>query len=84
MATRKKSTIIHKSEKPIQGMIELLGEIERTIREFTVLLTEVEPSKHRGVRGLPKLTTKQIEIKKQIDAAQRRYNAVLKIMMMSK
>ena len=82
-STRKTSTVIHKTEKPIKDMIELLGETERTIRDLAMLLAEAEPSKHRGVRGLRNLTTKQIEIKKQIEAAQRRYNAVLKILMMS-
>ena len=82
--SRKKTTIIHKSEKPTKVLIELLGEIERTIRELTVLMAESPLNTHRGVRGLPKLTTKQIEIKKQIEAAQRRYNAVLKLLMSSK
>ncbi|MCK5706598.1 MAG: hypothetical protein KAI43_03005 [Candidatus Aureabacteria bacterium] len=82
-STRKTSTIIHKSEKPIKDLIELLGEIERTIRELTVLMAESIPSKHLGVRGLPKLSTKQLQIKKQIEAAQRRYNMVLKILMLS-
>lgn len=80
-STRKKTTVIHRTEKPVQDIIQLLGEIERTIRELTILLAEASPSKHMGVRGLPKLTTKQIEIKKQIQAAQRRYHAVLKLLM---
>ena len=79
--TRKKSTVIHRTEKPVKDIVQLLGEIERTIRELTILLAESTPSKHRGVRGLPKLTTKQIEIKKQIQAAQRRYYAVLRLLM---
>ncbi|MCK5708102.1 MAG: hypothetical protein KAI43_10655 [Candidatus Aureabacteria bacterium] len=56
--TRKKTTIIHRTEKPVQDIVQLLGEIERTIRELTILLAESTPSKHRGVRGLQKLTTK--------------------------
>ena len=79
-STRKKSTVVHRTEKPIQDIIQLLGEIERTIRELTILFTEVEPSKHMRARGMSKLTTKQMEIKKQIEAAQRRYYAALKML----
>ena len=78
-SNRKTSTVIHRSEKPIKDLIELLGEIERTIRELTILMAESTPSKHQGLRGLPKLTSKQIIIKEQIEAAQRRYDFVLKM-----
>ena len=77
---KKKSTIVHKTEKPVQDIIQLLGEIERTIRELTVALSETEASKHMGARGLPKLTAKQIEIKEQIKAAQRRYDMTTKLL----
>ena len=75
----KKTTIIHKSEKPVENIMELLGETERTIRELTSLFAELTPSKHIGIKGMPRLTNEQIEVKKQLENAHKRYMALLKL-----
>ncbi|MBN1521562.1 MAG: hypothetical protein JW928_03435 [Candidatus Aureabacteria bacterium] len=80
-STNKRTTIIHRTQKPVQDLIQLLGEIEITIRELTLILVDLTPSRHIGAGGKEKPTAKQLEIKKQIEAAQKRYNAVLKLLM---
>jgi hypothetical protein len=66
-----------KAEKPVENLYGLLGEAERTIRELTVLLAEEETSRHIGVSGLERLTARQLEVKKQLEAAQKRYQDLL-------
>jgi len=84
LSKSKKTTIIHKTEKPVGNLLELLGETERTIRELTSLFAESSSAKHIGVRGMPKLTNEQLEIKKQLENAHKRYMAVLKLIEKSK
>ena len=69
-----------KTEKPVETLYGLLGEAERTIRELTVILAEEETSRHIGVSGLEKLTARQLEIKKQLDAAQKRYDSLMSML----
>jgi hypothetical protein len=80
--TAKKTTSASaaKTEKPVENLYGLLGEAERTIRELTVLLAEEETSRHIGVSGMERLTVRQLEIKKQLEAAQRRYDDLLNML----
>lgn len=74
-----RSTVVHKSSKPSENLYQVLSATEGTIQEITRLLSETGDSRHKGVRGLPKLTLKQQILQKQLDHANKRYNEILRL-----
>jgi len=78
--TTKRSVVVHKSSKPATDLYQVLAKTEETILELTRMFVEGEDSSHKGVRGMAKLTTSQQIVKQQLDAAQKRADALLKIL----
>lgn len=76
----KRSEVVHKSSKDAASLYQVLAKTEETIQELTRMFAECEDSRHLGTRGLPRLTTKQEAIKKELEEARRRYDAVLRMM----
>jgi len=79
MPKSKRSVILHKKEAPVENLYEMLGEVERTIRELSRMYIEVPESRHSGVGGRMKPTEKQEMIKEQIDKAQKRADRLISL-----
>ena len=78
--TTKRSVVVHKSSKPATDLYQVLAKIEESIQELTRMFVEAEDSTHKGVRGVARLTTSQQFVQKQLDLAQKRADAILKIL----
>lgn len=75
----KRSVIVHKSEKAVENLYQMLGQIENTIEELARLYTELPDSKHYGVGGKMKPSLKQEIIAEQLRHAQIRAARILRL-----
>lgn len=75
----RRSVVQHKTAKKVDVLPQVLASIEETIQELNRMLAESEDSKHRGVGGMTKLTTKQQAIIRQLEQAEKRYDGILKL-----
>jgi hypothetical protein len=71
--------VVHKSSKAATDWYQVLAKTEETIQELSRMLAESMDSDHLNVRGMPRLTPKQEILKKQLDLANKRADAILKI-----
>ena len=79
-ATRtKRSVVIHKKDVNVDNIYQMLNVVENNIQELTRMFSELPDSNHRDVGGRMKLTTKQMEISKQIKSAQARADRLMRI-----
>ena len=77
--TKGQSVITYKTDKPAENLYQALGKTEETIQELSRLFSECENSGHYGVKGQLKLTSKQAELKKQLDRAQERADKLMQL-----
>jgi len=76
----KRSVVVHKSNRPVSDLYQVLAKIEETIQELSRILAETETSSHRDIRGQPRLTPRQLIIQKQLELANRRADRVLNLL----
>jgi len=76
----KRSVVVHKSSKPANDLYQVLAKVEESIQELSRMFVENGDPSHKGMRGMAKPTTSQIFIQKQLDAAQKRADTLLKIL----
>ena len=79
MVSSKRSVIVHKKEGKIENIFQLLGEVERSILEFSRIFVEAPDSKHKTASGKMKLTEKQELILKQIKQANKMSGSLIQI-----
>jgi len=77
--TTKRSVVVHKKDISVDNIYQMLNVVENNIQELTRMFSELPDSNHRDVGGRMKLTTKQMEISKQIKSAQARADRLMRI-----
>ena len=76
----KRSVIVHKTEKPVENLFNLLGQIHTNIEELSRVYAELPSSRHRGVGGKMKQTVKQEFLTEQINLARERADKIVSIL----